>query len=146
MPARRKAATAATAPKPPKGVAVVREEALSLEDELLLQITAAGLPAPIREYPFCPGRRYRADFSYPEHGKILIEVEGGIWTNGRHSRGAGLTADAEKYNAASCLGWRLIRVTGDMIHDGRALAWVERALESAKSNREIVFELLRQPS
>lgn len=142
MPARK----AATSPKAPKGVAVVRKEALSLEDELLRQITAAGLPAPIREYPFCPGRRYRADFSYPEHGKVLIEVEGGIWTNGRHSRGAGLTADAEKYNAASCLGWRLIRVTGEMIRDGRALAWVERALESAKSPRQILDELLEHRS
>ena len=34
----------------------------------------------------------------------------------------------EKYNEAACAGWTVLRVTGSMVHDGRALEYVRRAL------------------
>lgn len=66
------------------------------------------------EYRFHPKRRWRFDYAIPEH-KIAIEVEGGVWTNGRHTRGKGYINDMEKYNEAVIGGWRLIRVTPDQL-------------------------------
>ena len=47
---------------------------------------------------------------WPEQG-IILEQEGGVWTRGRHTRGAGWHRDAEKYNHAATLGYRVVRVT-----------------------------------
>ena len=99
----------------------------ALEETLALHIRAVGLPEPIREYKFDPKRRWRADFAWPEI-MLLVEVEGGHWTGGRHTRGAGFEADCEKYNEAALFGWRVIRVTGSHIKSGLAIQLVERAL------------------
>lgn len=98
-----------------------------LEELLFQHIKLVGLPLPEREYRFAPPRRFRADFAYPER-KLLIEVEGGVWTRGRHTRGAGYTSDAEKYNLATVKGWRVLRFTGDMIKDGSAIDTIEKVL------------------
>jgi hypothetical protein len=84
-------------------------------------VTAAGLPAPIREYRFAPPRLWRFDLAWP-FLRLALEIEGGTWTAGRHVRGKGYENDCEKYNAAALAGWRVLRVTTDMIQDGRALA------------------------
>lgn len=64
----------------------------------------------VKEYKFEPNRRWRADYFIPDL-KLCIEVEGGVWTNGRHTRGSGFLGDMEKYNAMTCKGFKLIRVT-----------------------------------
>ena len=79
---------------------------------------AAGLN-PEYEYRFHPPRRWRFDFAFPDK-KVAIECEGGIFTNGRHTRGKGFAQDCEKYNQASLDGWVLLRFTGRMITDGTA--------------------------
>lgn len=99
-----------------------------LESALLLQIRASGLPCPVAEFRFHDTRRWRADFAWPER-RLLVEVEGGHWTGGRHTRGAGFDADCEKYAEASLLGWRVIRVTGTHIKSGQALDWIRRGIE-----------------
>ena len=99
-----------------------------LEETLYHQMKLVGLPEPEREYRFAPPRRFRADFAYPER-KLLIEVEGGVWTRGRHTRGAGYTSDAEKYNLATVKGWRVLRFTGDMIKSGMAVSTIEQMLK-----------------
>lgn len=62
------------------------------------------------EYRFHPTRRWRFDYCIPKY-KIAIEVEGGIWISGRHNRASGFVKDIEKYNNATMLGYRLLRVT-----------------------------------
>lgn len=104
------------------------ESASALEDYLLACIQVQGLPEPVREYRLLPPRRWRCDFAWPGL-KLAVEVEGGGWTNGRHVRGAGFEADCEKYNEAALHGWTVLRVTGHMIRDGRALGYLRRALE-----------------
>ena len=79
---------------------------------------AAGLPEPVPEYQFHPRRKWRLDFAWPIH-RIGIEVEGGIWSSGRHTRGSGYLADMAKYNAATMLGWKLLRYAPDQL--GQAL-------------------------
>ena len=98
-----------------------------LEFTLDQQIAAAGLPRPEREHRFAPPRRWRFDFAWPAR-RIAAEVEGGTWSRGRHVRGRGFEADCEKYNAAALAGWRVLRFTGAMVEDGRALATIEEAL------------------
>ena len=64
----------------------------------------------VKEYRFDAKRKWRIDYAIPKH-KIAIEVEGGVWTNGRHTRASGFLRDIEKYNAMAVSGWILIRVT-----------------------------------
>lgn len=68
-----------------------------------------GLPPFVTEHQFHPDRKWRFDFAWLEQ-KVALEVEGGMWTAGRHSRGSGVVKDIEKYNAAVLLGWRVLRV------------------------------------
>lgn len=93
------------------------------------QVHARFLPTPTPEHRFDPSRRWRFDRAWL-HSKIAVEIEGGTWIKGRHSRGAGMRADAEKYNAATLQGWRVLRFTGDMVKDGSAIQVVERALKA----------------
>jgi very-short-patch-repair endonuclease len=101
-----------------------------LEDTLARQLTQAGLPTPEREHRFAPPRKWRLDFAWPEH-RIAIEVDGGTYSGGRHTRGKGFEADCEKTNTATLQGWLLLRVTGAMVRDGRALRTAEKAMEQA---------------
>lgn len=75
--------------------------------ELLWQ--AQGGPELEKEFRFHPTRRWRADFAHLP-SRTLIEIEGGIYVNGRHNRGAGFAADLEKYLEASLAGWHVIRL------------------------------------
>jgi very-short-patch-repair endonuclease len=98
-----------------------------LEDTLAMQMRAVGIPHPVREYKFDPKRRWRADFAWPE-SMLLVEVEGGHWIGGRHTRGSGFDKDAEKYNEAALAGWTLIRVTSTHVKSGEAVTWIQRAM------------------
>jgi hypothetical protein len=65
---------------------------------------------PEREHRFHESRRWRVDFAWPEQ-KVAVEIEGGVFSGGRHTRGAGFVADCDKYNALAAAGWRLFRFT-----------------------------------
>lgn len=69
----------------------------------------ASLPLPRLEFKFHPSRKWRADYAWPDHG-LILEVEGAVWTHGRHTRGSGFVKDMQKYNAAAMLGFRILRV------------------------------------
>lgn len=99
-----------------------------LEEHFAMQIRVNKLPPPQREFPFHPERKWRFDFADPKL-KIAAECEGGVWTQGRHTRGAGFIADLDKYNAAALLGWLVLRFTRTQIASGEAIrAWM-RAIE-----------------
>lgn len=97
------------------------------EEGLEMALRAANAPAWVCEYRFMPERRYRADFCFLE-ACLLVEVEGGSWSRGRHTRGKGFEEDCEKYAEAVCRGYRVLRVTTAMVEDGRALGYIIRAL------------------
>ena len=73
-----------------------------------------------REYEFAAPRKYRADFHIPALN-LLIEVEGGIWNDGAHTRGKHFESDAAKYNLATKLGFSLLRYTTQMVERGDAI-------------------------
>ena len=99
-----------------------------LEVLLAWQMQAAGLRF-TSEYRFHPERKWRVDFAF-EPQRIAVEVEGGHWIGGRHTRGAGFEGDCEKYNALALAGWRLLRFTGSMVKSGVALGCIEQALKA----------------
>jgi len=97
------------------------------EEMLAMQLHVKKIGDWKREYRFSPPRRWRVDFAWPDK-MLAVEIEGGIWTGGRHTRGAGFENDCLKYNALSLAGWRLLRFTPEMVKSGRALSQIELAL------------------
>ena len=55
-------------------------------------------------------------------------MDGGIYSGGRHTRGAGYEKDAEKFNEAAILGFTVLHVTAGMIESAAAVDFIERAL------------------
>ena len=68
------------------------------------------------EYRFIPPRRFRFDFACPD-SKVAIECQGGIWTQGRHSRGSGLMSEYEKLSLAASQGWLVFLLSREMINE-----------------------------
>lgn len=79
-------------------------------------------------------RRWRFDLAF-ESLKLAIEVEGGVWVAGRHTRGSGYVKDLEKYNAAALLGWRVLRVTTQQVTNGYAAELVRFAVTDAMKRK-----------
>jgi len=107
--------------------AQAKTERERLETELLFQMRAAQLPEPERQFRFGP--RWIVDFGFPPE-QVLIEVQGGSWIGGRHTRGKGYADDCRRLHRAQMLGWHMIFVTGDMIQSGEALQMIEEALRN----------------
>lgn len=74
---------------------------------------ATGLDC-VAEYRFHGNRKWRFDYAVPA-ARVAVEVEGGVFTGGRHTTGAGFTADLEKYNTAESMGWHVLRITPDVL-------------------------------
>ncbi len=104
-------------------------EANLYQDLYGLYLTA-GWPEPHPQVHFHPLRNW-----------VAVEVDGGTWGRrnprtgewergrpGGHTSGAGYQASCEKGNELAIAGWPLLRVTGDMVRDGRALEYIQRAL------------------
>jgi len=92
----------------------------------------ARLPKPEAEVRFHPVRKWRFDFAWPEH-KIALEIEGGIWTAGRHTRGSGVVKDLEKYNPAASMGWLVFRTTPQAVYSHTVLGLVRQAYEGRRA-------------
>lgn len=96
-----------------------RPSAGSLAESLLAShLRALGIPFE-PQYRWHPERKFRADFALLAP-RILVEVEGGVFIGGRHTRGLGFEADCRKHLMAAERGWRVLRVTPRMIRDGTA--------------------------
>jgi very-short-patch-repair endonuclease len=81
------------------------------------------------EFRFCE-RRWKFDFAAPDI-MLAIEVEGGIYTGGRHTRGTGFVKDMEKYNTATAMGWKVLRFTPDQLLTDYALKMIEKVKKFA---------------
>ena len=67
-----------------------------------------GIDHPVlTEHKFHPVRKWRFDFCFPEQ-RVAVEVQGGIFIQGRHSRGAALLKEWEKLNTAAAMGFRVL--------------------------------------
>ena len=105
----------------------------ALEDLLAEQIRLMALPIPERQAKLVPGRRFAHDFYWPRQ-RLAVEVNGGTWTKGAHSSGAGIERDYEK-NALTLLeGVRTLFVSGRQVRSGQALTWLVALLGPTGSN------------
>ena len=114
------------APTAPKGKNRVNEQVAKLQAETKLHLH--GLPPYVTEYRFHPTRRWRFDYAWPEI-KLAVEVHGGTYTNGRHTRGGGFTVDREKMNEAAICGWTVLEVTSAQVRSGQMRQWLDRIIE-----------------
>ena len=122
-----------------------------LERNLSMQLNLSELPSPETEYKFArevvgdhPGVRkrlaqmelkdWRFDFAWPNL-RLAVEVEGGQWNRGRHTRGKGFDEDLEKYDAAARLGWFVYRCNGKMIDSGRAIESIRMIIKMNRGQR-----------
>ena len=64
----------------------------------------------VAEHRFHDTRKWRFDYAIP-HLRIALEVEGGVWTGGRHTSAKGFLRDMDKYNEAALNGWIVLRCT-----------------------------------
>lgn len=104
------------------------------EERLAFHLKAEGLTGFERQYRWCPGRAYRADFAWPA-AKLIVEVQGGVHIKGArsHTGGTGYQYDRERTNEAVILGWRVLEFTPKLIKSGRAVFAVKRALEAFRT-------------
>jgi hypothetical protein len=82
------------------------------------------------EWQFCPDRKWKADYRVEpsERGEhaMLVEIEGAIFTSGRHTRGVGYAKDLEKYRMASALGYKLFRFSTIEVLNGTAKEFLKK--------------------
>lgn len=93
------------------------------EELFLSQLQEHGFPPVEEEYKFLEYRRFRFDFAWPVH-MIAVEIEGGTYTSGRHTRGAGFEKDCVKYNFAAREGWKVYRFPTKMVQNREAIKWM----------------------
>lgn len=74
-------------------------------------------------------RRYRLDFAH-EESKVGIEIQGGIYTGGRHVQGMGYERDAIKYNLAFADGWVIFLITPQMVREQRWYELIAATIQS----------------
>ena len=87
------------------------------EETLALHLRAHNIPFD-REVMLVPGRKWRWDFVVKD---LAIEIQGGTWTHGGHSRGLGQIRDFQKQNASVKAGYRPLAFTTDMVTSGEAI-------------------------
>ncbi len=118
-------------PKKPRKSLQDAESARASKKSKEAQITAycqnRGLPVPYFEYPFHPTRNWRFDMLFSDW--LAVEVQGGLFVQGRHSRGAALLDEHEKLNEAVIAGFAVMFCTPQDLETGAIYALVERALK-----------------
>jgi len=99
-----------------------------LMDELKKALLSVD-PKTMAEVPFSlimpTKRKFRADFYLPDK-KIIIEVNGGQYLNGRHNRGGkGYETDLYKLNLAQFYGFKVYQFTYEMIERNEHLQFLQ---------------------
>lgn len=90
----------------------------------------------VSEYKFHPTRRWR--FDYFHKSGVAIELEGGVYTGGRHTRGTGFLKDMEKYNEAASRGILVFRVPAHNI----TAEWLEPIKSIINNGGSMAYNVL----
>jgi very-short-patch-repair endonuclease len=110
-----------------------RSKGHEAEGDFGFHVRAHKLPVIMRKLRFAEslGRRWEADYAYPEH-MLLIEIDGGVWRRGggAHSHPTNILRDMEKQNDAVLLGYQVLRFTTDQVRKGDAIEFLMRVLHA----------------
>ncbi len=89
---------------------------------------AHGLPIPDAEYLFAEdiGRKWRFDWLF--EGWLALEIQGGLFIQGRHNQGAAMLKEHEKLNEAAMRGYVVLFTTPADVKSGAVFALLKRAL------------------
>lgn len=90
----------------------------------------------VKEFAFALPRKWRFDFLVPfiwqgtrqlkkVRQDVAIEIEGGIFTQGRHTRGVGFAKDMAKYRIAAVMEYLVLRFSTTEILDGTARTFIQ---------------------
>ena len=82
----------------------------------------------VKEYKFHQTRKWRFDYDFP-FLMIAVEVDGGVWTGGRHINPAGYINDMEKLNTAASMGWLVLRITTDDRFTSKTFDLIKQTIE-----------------
>lgn len=110
------------------------------EELLAIHLTELGVVFE-RQYEYVPDRKFRADFAIFHKGirlyrgraysaarfrcsRILVEVQGGVFSKQAHGSIQGVLRDNERLNEAAKAGYRMLRFTPDQIKTGEAKAFI----------------------
>ena len=98
-----------------------------------------GIPEPEFEYQFHDTRLWRFDLAWPffaqvghttdELGGLALEIDGGIWIQGGHNRGAQIKATWEKENEANIMGWAILKCEPSELCMDATAQLIKRALK-----------------
>lgn len=92
------------------------------------KLSEAGIKGWVREFNYYPGRKFAADFAWPEE-KIILEIQGGVYNGGRHVRPVEYEKDCLKYSLAASVGWCVLLFTPKHLNNGEALLILQDALK-----------------
>ena len=94
------------------------------------KLEAGGVPVGgwVAGYIFHPTRKWRLDLAWPDI-KLGVEIQGGTWARGKHSRGRGQAEDCQKISEAVALGWSIMTVTTEQVMDLKAHPWIVAAIQ-----------------
>ena len=87
----------------------------------------------VKEYRFHPTRKWRFDYAFPSI-RVAIEIDGGVWINGRHNRPSGFLGDMEKFNAAATLGWVVLKFTPQEQYSQKTLELITQTIANKMKN------------
>jgi len=101
-----------------------------VEDLMDDHLRFAGITGYVRDTPFVTGRRFRADFWFPD-ARIALEVDGGVFMpKGGHTTGLGYTADRERDIEAALQGIQTLRYTSEQVRKGYAIETFAKILKA----------------
>ena len=86
-----------------------------------------------REFRFHSARKWRLDYFCHVGAKVpfAIEIEGGAFSRGRHTRGKGFEADCTKYNSLAINRVPLLRFTTGQIKRGEDIPFLREFQEKS---------------
>jgi len=98
-----------------------------------------GIPKPEFEYRFNPDRKWAFDLAWPniledgvlsvkEARLLAVEVQGGLFSSGRHNRGAAMLKEYEKTNCAAEMGWHILHFQPSELCMNSTAESIKRAL------------------
>jgi len=96
------------------------------------------LPMPVQQYRGIPGRKFRFDMCW-RGPMVVVELQGGTWSRGRHTRGQGYENDCEKLNLAQMHGWMVFYLTTTMLKNDpkRWLDFIADAIQDRTCQRVV---------